>query len=700
MTEKKLTRKDTVMCLVVLLGTLAIYAQLGGAQFINYDDNRYVTENPHVQSGMSLTSVKWALTSGYAENWHPLTWISHMVDCRLFGQDAGKHHLVNVGIHAASSILLFIVLRLMTGAFWRCAFVAVMFAWHPVHVESVAWIAERKDVLSTFFMMLTLLAYSGYARKPGTLKYLVTLALFALGLMSKPMLVTLPFVLLLLDFWPLQRWGSSPSVASGATAKKTFLNLVLEKMPFFFLSAVCSYVTYVVQSTGGTTRALDVSLVTRLVNALISYCRYAGKLFWPSNLAVFYPYDKNPPVWQILGSMFLVAGVSAFSMAWFRKKPWLCAGWFWFLGTLVPVIGIIQVGDQGIADRYDYIPSIGIFIFVAWGFADFAASSGILREIVNYSAIAASITCIYLAHTQAHYWQNSETLFRHALAVAKDNPTAEYNLGQALQSQNKYDEAIVCYKNTIRLDPTVYMAFNNLGFCQGIKGDLAASTNNFISAINLKPDYWPPYLNLAVVLQHLGEIDRARSVVAEAEKLAPHEPKPHFIMGTLELEKNNFAVAREELASAAALSPADPNIRVKLATALSALGDTAGAISEYQTALRLKPDDLTALNNLAWIRAASYRTEFRNGNEAVALAQKACELSMNSQAFLLGTLAAAYAEAGRFTEAVETAKTARDTARAAGQDEIAAANERLMQTYQKGKAFHDPAPSANPQEQK
>jgi Flp pilus assembly protein TadD len=732
MTDKKLTREDGVVCLVLLFITLAIYSQLGHAAFLNFDDNRYVSDNRNVQGGVTFSSVKWALTTGYADNWHPMTWISHMLDCQLFGPDPGKQHLVNVAFHAANSILLFFVLRLMTGAMWRPAFVAAMFAWHPLHVESVAWIAERKDVLSGFFMMLTLLVYALYAKKPNVARYILLLAFFVLGLMSKPMLVTLPFVLLLLDIWPLRRlnraqldtakfgsdlrsprpatqeWGEggkAPTVAVSssaqvnlaapeATAGKTFRDLVMEKIPFIFLSLLCSVITYHVQSAGGTTRALDAPLGTRLIHAFISYASYTGKLLWPSNLAVFYPYDKHPAAWEILGGIVFVAGVSLLALAWLKEKPWLFTGWCWFLGTLVPVIGIVQVGDQDIADRYTYIPSVGLFILVAWGMADFAASRPILKSLLPYIAIAYSVGCVYGSWLQARWWQNSELLFRHALAVAKDNPTAEYNLGQSLQAQNKFDDAMPFYSNAIKLDPRQYLAYNNLGFCQTVRGDFASATNNYLACIGLKPDYWPPRLNLAFALQKLGDVDGAISSCAEAARLAPDQGKPHFILGTLEMAKGLYGDARQELEKAAALMPADPNAHLQLAITLGTLGETQNAVAEYQAVLRLKPDDITALNNLAWIRAANWNAEFRNGSEAVELAQKACQISGNSKAFLLGTLAAAYAEAGRFPEAVETAKLARETAHAAGQNQIADANERLIKTYQSGSAYHESPPTA------
>lgn len=693
----KFGRNDAVIAVVISMMTLAAYMQLGHSAFVNFDDNTYVYENLNVLGGLSLHDIKWAFTTGSNGNWHPLTWLTHMLDLELFGLNAGKQHLVNVALHIANSILLFFFIRLSTGTFWRAAFVSAAFAWHPMHVESVAWIAERKDVLSMFFCLLTLLAYNYYAAKPGQLTYLLTLVLFALGLMSKSMLVTLPFLLLLLDFWPLRRVlaGGKPDVESDRNPKVSVKRLVIEKIPFFALSGIISYVAYCTQKAAGATTGLQVAVSERLSIVPLSYCRYVLKLLWPAKLAVFYPYESNVPLWELALSVLCLVVISAAAIIWFRNKPWMFIGWFWFVGTLVPVIGIVQVGGQSMADRYSYLPSVGLFIAAVWWLSDLAVERVLAKYLISGAMTLCLAVWLYLTWHQATYWRSSETLFRHELECAQDNPNAEYNLGHALYDQGRLDEAIEYYKRTLKFNAPyfLYMANNNIGMCLSMQGKLAEGNKYFKEAIRLNDEPWFQHINYAYNLSVLGDKETALAECSRAIEIAPNEPKPHYTKGLIYMEDGRFKEALPEFEETVRLAPGDELGHVKYAAVLNALGDTASAVTEYSRALSIKPDDVTALNNLAWIRAANSRDEFRNGAEAVRLAERACAITRNSKSFVLGTLAAAYAEAGNYAEAVATAGKAHDVAVANGEKAIADVNEQLIELYRAGKPYHEAPPS-------
>src|SRR5580704_13658541 len=471
----------------LILITLALYWPVRHFEFNNYDDRQYITENPNVQNGLTLPAVKWAFTAvGYGGNWHPLTWLSHLLDIELFGFHAGGHHFTNVLLHTANTLLLFLLLRRWTGNLWRPAFVAALFGWHPLHVESVAWVAERKDVLSTFFFFLTLLAYCRYASelkmKNGKRKIYYGLALlfFALGLMAKPMLVSLPIILLLLDYWPLRRiydllfaiYGSGKDTADLECAGTVSLvRAVVEKVPFFALTAASCVITYVAQ--GPAVQDLTkFSLVDRAGNALVSYAKYLGKVFWPANLAVPYPYVHHLPPMEVAGAAILLLAVSVLSVRLARSHPPLFVGWFWFLITLVPVIGLVQVGGEPMADRYMYIPSVGIFVILAWEAPLlFKASSD--DSLALPAAAFVLICCWVLASAQISYWRNSMTLWTHTLRVTKNNAAAESNLAFELDAEGRFDEAIHHAREALRIRPGFAEAENNLGCLLSKRGDVA-----------------------------------------------------------------------------------------------------------------------------------------------------------------------------------------------------------------------------------
>ncbi len=637
----------------LLLGLLLLLAYWPATRcgFVDFDDSDYVTDNPQVQAGLTWGGVAWAFRTSHASNWHPLTWLSHMLDAQLYDLRPAGHHLTNLLFHLANTLLLFLLFNRMTGAPGRSAFVAALFALHPLHVESVAWVSERKDVLSTFFLMLTLLAYARYVEcemrnakcgimQPGagttqyvsrftfhvSRYYLLSLLFFALGLLSKPMLVTLPCVLLLLDYWPLCRFEFNPQ----RPRLKPVVPLLVEKLPFFLLSGLSSVITFVVQHGGGATVSIaELPMTGRFANVLVAYVRYMGKLLWPGDLAVFYPRPEQWPIWQVVGSALILVLLTLLALRLLSGARYVAVGWFWFVGTLVPVIGLVQVGEQAIADRYTYIPYIGLFLVIAWGGEALARRAGLPRILVGSAAALGLGILAVLTRQQAAYWQTTETLFRRTLAVTTDNPMARETLANALLQAGKLDEA----------------------------------AQHCLEALRLRPDFTEAQTTWATILARQGRL----------------------------------AEARDRLAAVLQKNPGDANAHFSLAQALAHNGDTAEAIHHYREGLKSKPDNTTALNNLAWIRAAHADPAFRNGDEAIQLAQRACDLTRYQRPIMVGTLAAAYAEAGRFQEAVTTAEQARDLALAAGQKEVAEKNQQLLERYQARQPYHEPAaPSPNP----
>jgi hypothetical protein len=412
-------------------------------KFISFDNSNVFIIN-NVQAGVTPESITWAFTATRASNWHPLTWLSHILDFQLFGLNAGWHHLINVLFHIANTLLLFFVLRGMTGALWRSGFVAALFALHPLHVESVAWVSERKDVLSTFFWILTMWGYAGYVRRPGIKRYLLVLLLFALGLMAKPMLVTLPFVLLLLDYWPLGRLQPGSSLNGSRSEQRSLgLKLILEKIPLFFLSAGSSVATFMVQKSGGAVASLDsMPLSARVANALVSYVSYLGKMFWPYHLAVPYPLRAELPGWHVAGSSALLLAITLLALRAVRRRPYLAVGWLWYLGTLVPVIGLVHIGSQAMADRYTYVPLVGIFVVIAWGISELAA--GWRYRKIGLTALGSVVLAILMVTSwhQVGYWKSSVTLLERSISVNPNNPVASMNLGHALIAGGKLEQGI------------------------------------------------------------------------------------------------------------------------------------------------------------------------------------------------------------------------------------------------------------------
>ncbi|MGO8757286.1 MAG: tetratricopeptide repeat protein [Terracidiphilus sp.] len=558
-------RFDVPIYLALLLATFAVYAQVRHFDFVNYDDPDYTTGNPHVRQGLTAQGMAWALTSRDAANWFPVTWVSHMLDAQFFGLKSGWHHLHNVLLHALAAILLCIFLQRATGTRWRGALVAFLFALHPLHVESVAWVAERKDVLSAGFWFLTLWAYVRYAKRPGWGRYLAVVLSLCLGLMAKPMVVTLPFVLLLLDYWPLAR------------LRKQWRKAIWEKLPLLALSGAAAAITYLVQEHAGAVKALP--LETRLANATLSYAIYILKTFWPSRLAVFYPYPRGFAFFPLLAAGLLLAAVTAGAIVLRRRAPYLLTGWGWFVVTLVPVIGLVQAGGQARADRYMYIPMVGLLIMLVWGAAE-VLEMGRAKVLAVPLAAAACLACAALTWVQVGYWRNSETLFRYALEVTEDNSVANHNLGNYLMaSPGRLSEAVSYLETAVRIDPDSVPAHTDLGSALAKAGRLPEAIAQFQEAILLAPDAPIPHNNLGSALIEAGRVPEAIAEFQTALRLDP-----------------DYDEARHNLAAAQAGGSAETHRSRGIA--LLKAGNSSGAIAELEAALRIDPNDADAQNDL------------------------------------------------------------------------------------------------------
>jgi hypothetical protein len=520
------------ICLLLAAATVASYASLGDAAFINFDDHEYVYENVHVISGLTWENVAWAFTTTHLANWHPLTWLSHMLDSQLFGLDAGAHHLTNLLLHAANTLLLFLILVRTTGSFWRSGFAAALFALHPLHVESVAWVSERKDVLSTFFWMLTVGSYVRYAGIRSVRSFLPVCLFFALGLMTKAMLVTLPFALLLFDFWPLRRIEIGPSIAATGTARRKLSALVREKAPLFLLSGISSAITFWVQRSGGAVRSLEVwPFDVRIANAAVAYAQYIAKMFWPAELAVYYPHPGSPPIWELAVSGVLLLAVSLFVLRVVGQRPALAVGWLWYIGTLLPVIGLVQVGSQAAADRYTYVPLIGLFIMLAWGIPESAVRGRHAKLGVAIGVTASLAALSLLTRKQVEYWSGSIPLFEHALDVTQNNEVAHFNLALALGLDGRFDEAMVHHEATLRVNPNHEEARYEIGVLLERFGRMDDAIRAYTETLQLYPDHVRARNNLAALYSSAGRLEEAVYHLREALRVDPSDQK---VRGNLE----------------------------------------------------------------------------------------------------------------------------------------------------------------------
>jgi tetratricopeptide (TPR) repeat protein len=741
-------RRVAGLCLGLAVLTLTVFGQTLGCQFVNFDDAGYVYENPVVARGLTLKGLLWAF-SFHCDNWHPLTWLSHELDCQLYGLRPGGHHLTNVLLHTATVVLLFRLLRRMTGALWRSALVAAVFAIHPLRVESVAWVAERKDVLSGLFFVLTLGAYVRYAENLKfqisnfKFHYALALVFFVCGLMSKPMVVALPLVLLLLDYWPLQR-------------KESARRLVMEKAPFLALSAAACVVTLFAQ-TGAEQSIESFPLRLRLANALASCMIYLGQMVFPAGLAVFYPYAHNGlPAWEVALAATLLAGLSGVAWARRRTQPWMLVGWLWYLLMLLPVLGVFQVGEQAHADRYTYLPQIGIYVALTWLAAEWSAKWHVGRAVIG-SLMAGVVGALMIcAWKQTSYWKTNEILWRHAVDCTSGNYLALNNLGVALDHDATVDEAIALFQKAVQIDPRYAMgqfnlgnallnkghadeaiehyqraleiwpgyaeAHNNLANAILPKGQVDEAMAHYQTALKLKADYAQAHLGLGTVLLQKGKVDEAIAQYQLSLQINPGYAEAHYNLGLAFLQKGSVddaiaqfqeslrlkpdnAEAHGNLANvllqkgkadeamahyqaALQLKPDSAEEHVNFGAALLQMGRAPEAIAQFQKTLQLQPDNPQALNSLAWLLATSPEASLRNGNKAVQLAQRANELAGGNNPAVLRTLAAAFAEAGKFDEAKRIVQQAIELTRTVGRQDWAQQLNKELLRYQAGRPLH------------
>jgi len=559
-------RSEIWICLFLTLLTLAVYRQVGNYHFINFDDGGYIYENPRVIEGLTLDNIVWAFTTDHESNWHPITWISHMIDCEIYGMNPGRHHATNLFIHICNTLLLFLFLCKLSGSLWRSALVAALFSLHPLQVESVAWISERKNLLCGFFWMLTLLGYARYVAQPSLLRYLTMIGFFVFGLMAKPMIVTLPFVLLLLDYWPLSRLQDSQVPLS-----KTGYALIAEKIPFFVLSILSCGVTLLVQQKGGAVTSFEAyPLWARAANALVSYTVYIKNMVWPLNLAIFYPLPEEISVWQVLSATCFLAAITFWVLKNAKRKPYALVGWLWYVGTLIPVIGLVQAGSQALADRYAYLPIIGLLIGIVWTAAGFVCDRKIEVRWPAISAVAALTIFSITTWVQAGYWKDSSNLFSHTLSVTSKNYVAHNNLGLALGAEGKPDEAAFHFLRSLQIHPNYAPAHINLGNALVQKGKVEEAIRHYSTALKLKPGNSRAYKNYGLAMVRMSRLQEATSLFRKALQIDPDYPDAH----------NDIGVA------------------------LAVQGKIDEAISHFKEALRLAPGHEKAASALRLARAA------------------------------------------------------------------------------------------------
>jgi tetratricopeptide (TPR) repeat protein len=677
--DSRESKRTRLICLALAFVTVAVYCRVAGFAFINYDDPDYVTENPMVLGGLSFRSALWAFTHFHASNWHPLTWISHMLDCQLFGLHAGAHHLVNVALHAANAVLLFLLLRRSTGAQWRSAMVAALFALHPLHVESVAWVAERKDVLSTFFGLLALLAYVRYVAESKTqnpkskIWHISAVACFVLGLLAKPMLVTLPFVLLLLDFWPLRR---VENIGPRTFVSAPFGRLMIEKWPWFVFAAGSSAITFFAQKSGGAVLSMKYfPFAWRLENAAIAYFDYILKALWPVHLAVFYPLPHELPVWKWASAAGFLIAVSLAVILKAKRWPFLLVGWLWFLGTLVPVIGIVQVGSQAMADRYGYLPLTGLFIIAVWGGWEWLRQNKAAQIAGATCAVASLVAFAAVTFWQLQYWQNSLALFSHALAVTHDNAPANNNLGTALAALGRDAEALAHYGKAAEIDPENAQYQNNFATALARAGQPDAAVEHYQLAIRDDPGFGKVYSNLGALFFDQHHVAEAITNLDEAIRINPDNSKARNNLGNALAQSGRLDDALGQYSEAARLDPTNGTIRLNLGLTLLRAGRASDATKQFAEAVRLNPTSAEARYEFG--RQLFLAGQFQNALEHL---EKAVTLKPGS-AVAEFYLSAADAEVGRFDQATAIANRALADAQRTGQASLLARIQQALEYY-------------------
>ncbi len=750
------TRITAIICALLAGAVFLVFSATFKHGFVNYDDDQYVYENPQVSRGLTMDGAAWAFTHRYSNNWHPLTWLSHMADCEMFGLKPGGHHLTNVVLHAVNAVLLFLLLRKLTGSHWRATFVAALFAVHPLRVESVAWVAERKDVLSGCFFLLTLLAYTKYAETarlrgaPDKRWYAITLVAFACGLMSKPMLVTLPGVLLLLDFWPLKRATASTFAA--------WRPLILEKIPLVTLS-IASCVATLIAQREAVASFVTLPIGTRLANAVAAVGMYLWQLICPAKLAAFYPYaDSGELAFQTAAGFVMLLAITFLAWRQRPQRPWMLFGWLWYLGMLTPVIGIVQVGEQAHADRYTYLPQIGIALALVWTIAEWAAKVPQRLAAIRVCGGLVLVALAFVTTQQIAHWRNSRSLWERALAVTKNNSLAHNNLGHVLITEGKPAEAVEHFREALRIEPNLAEAENNLGTVFMDMGRTAEAMTHFERALKFKPHYAEANNNYATLLVPAGRHAEAVTYFERALKSRPDYPEVHYNLGNLRaaqgrsadaithykqalrlrpryakayyglgaalvlqrrpdeaiqkfqtalqimpdfaevhynlglllVTQKREAEAIEHFQRAGAIQPQFAEAHYRMALTLQGQGKFAEAITQYERAIAANPKHSSSHNNLAWTLAANADDALRNGNRAVQHALTANELTGGNRADTLDTLAVAYAEAGHFADAVATAERAVTLATRQGKDAFATELNARLQLFKSRSPYRDP----------
>jgi Flp pilus assembly protein TadD len=684
------------VCVLLAVVTWAAFARVANDSFIPFDDLDYITLNTHIQHGFTWGAIKWAFTAVYASNWHPLTWLSHTLDWQLYHYDPAGYHLINLAFHVANTVLLFLLLQNTTSKLWPSAFVAMLFGIHPMHVESVAWVAERKDMLSTFFLLLTLLAYARYvelARDKKTVRWMVyglALLLFALGLLAKPMLVTLPGILCLLDLWPLRRF----QLPFKSQPKPVLHRLILEKIPFFMLALLCSYVTYAAQNgSGAVKQSVLYPLGQRLEHVPVAMGWYVFKVFWPVNLSVYHRLPFNMADEDTFWPSLFLLGVTALAVWRIRKSPYFFVGWFWFLGTLVPVIGIVQVGNQAYADRYTYIPYIGLFISLVWGVAELFAKWPAPRRaaVLGTAGLLLMAVCFWRTVVEVGYWKNGLTLFQRAIELNPNNEMAWLNLGHEYENNANNDKAITCYTKSVTINDRFDLGWLHLGKARVLKKDYPGAISAFQTALSttwFSGDKAPIYTYMGDAYSDLGQYGQAIIDYQNSLGVVTNQPDVLAKLGQTYIKTGQSNQAGAAFQNAINLDNDNSDAHLGLAMLQQKEGRDAEAIGHYKKVVELDTNIVIALNNLAWLLAADPDPKLRDGKAAVPLAEHACDRTHYRQAFFIGTLAAAYAEAGRFNDAVAAAQKAHDVAMAQGEQGLADQNARLMQLYQSGHSYH------------
>lgn len=599
------TRLTVLLAILIATSALAVYASAIHNGFVNYDDPDYVTTNRHVLQGLNRANVIWAFTESYAANWHPITWISHMADVQMFGINPAGHHFTSILLHALNAVLVFLLLNRATGQSFRSAAVAALFALHPLNVEAVAWVAERKSVLCTTFLLLALWAYDWYVRRPGVWRYLCVAAAFALGLMAKPLIITLPFAMLLLDYWPLKRFPGATEKNKPPPFLRTFLPLLAEKVPFLALAAGSAWITIYAQHKGGALgSSLALPLGWRLENGIFSYVAYLGKAIWPTRLAVFYPHPENTLAWwKVFAALVVLGGITALVYR-FREKRYLLTGWLWYLGTMVPMIGIVQAGRQGMADRYAYVPFLGLFVAAVWLVADSSAHLQRSRKFLAGAFVLLLGFYAYLTHVQIGYWSNSYTLFSHDLAVTADNGIVENNLGAAYVELGFPQLAASYFETSVRLLPEYSTAHYNLGVSlqgQNRREEAARQYQLTIAETSDPIEGSQSHNNLGVMQMQASNFDAAAVEFGKAIALNPFEQNSYIGRGMIEMQSQNLSAAISDFSRATEIAPS-AHACVLLGRALEASGDLGRAESAYAAALRLAPEMADARNRLEALR--------------------------------------------------------------------------------------------------